>query len=57
MILKGAMVTIAGLCLILLHSGISFKGHWVDANFRFRLRKAWIWRSRLLLIRTKVRRV
>jgi hypothetical protein len=39
MILEGAMVTIACSCLTLLHPGISFQGHWHEANFRFRLGK------------------
>jgi len=40
MILEGAMVTIACSCLTLLHPGISFQGHWHDANFKFRVAKA-----------------
>ncbi len=36
MILDGAMVTIASSCLTFLHPGISFQGHWADADFKFR---------------------
>jgi hypothetical protein len=39
MILEAAMMTIAVLCLTILHPGLCFQGKWVDANFKFRSAK------------------
>ncbi|KAK9240692.1 RTA1 like protein-domain-containing protein [Lipomyces kononenkoae] len=35
MVLEGGMVSIASLCLTILHPGIGFRGTWRDANFNF----------------------
>jgi hypothetical protein len=37
MILEGAMVTIACICLTVLHPGVAFQGRWAEANFRVRI--------------------
>jgi hypothetical protein len=39
MVLEGAMVSIACICLTALHPGICFQGAWHDAKFNFRTRK------------------
>lgn len=39
MVLEGAMISIACLCLTILHPGICFQGAWHDANFSLRSRK------------------
>ena len=35
MVLEGAMIGIASLCLTILHPGIAFRGTWSDADFNF----------------------
>lgn len=35
MVLEGAMIGIASLCLTTLHPGLAFRGTWADANFNF----------------------
>lgn len=39
MVLEGAMVSIAVICLTLLHPGLAFQGTWHEANFKFRKAK------------------
>jgi hypothetical protein len=36
MILEGAMVVIATVCLAIWHPGVAFQGRWEEANFRMR---------------------
>lgn len=36
MILEGAMVVIATICLAVWHPGVAFQGSWNQANFRMR---------------------
>jgi hypothetical protein len=35
MVLEGAMIGIASLCLTALHPGVAFRGTWADADFNF----------------------
>lgn len=35
MVLEGAMIAIASLCLTAVHPGVAFKGTWADADFNF----------------------
>jgi hypothetical protein len=37
MILEGAMVLIACICLTVFHPGVAFGGRWKEANFRLRI--------------------
>lgn len=39
MVLEGAMISIACLCLTILHPGICFQGAWHQVNFSFREKK------------------
>lgn len=39
MILEGAMIAIAGICLTALHPGIAFQGNYAGANFTMRGRR------------------
>jgi hypothetical protein len=39
MILEGAMIVCASLCLTVLHPGVCFKGAWSEADFTLRVKK------------------
>lgn len=39
MVLEGAMIIVASLCLTLLHPGLAFQGIWAEVNFPMRIRK------------------
>ena len=39
MVLDGAMVAIACICLTVLHPGVAFRGHWNAANWTFKTKK------------------
>lgn len=40
MVLEAAMISIAALCITILHPGMAFKGSWAQATFRYRTSKA-----------------
>jgi hypothetical protein len=40
MVLEGAMIAIASLCLTTFHPGVCFKGIWAQCNFKMRVGKA-----------------